>query len=290
MPAPRSVQTATLISNDPNGVVWFDGEYHLFFQYNPFGDTWGHMSWGHAVSRDLVRWKHLPVALAEENGVMIFSGSAVVDHNNTSGLCRNDDPNDKSCLVAIYTGHTETNQSQNIAVSNDRGRTWTKYRGNPVLDIGYKDFRDPKVFWHEPTKTWVMVVALAQERKVRFYGSRNLREWQRLGSEALWGARQLAELERVELQHSPVFGVHASWRHPGRRESGTGAAARRIRPRRLARQRCRVGMPRPVRAAGHRPARQAAMGLDRQRQPRRFHRRFGRPVLRRPIRWQDVYK
>jgi fructan beta-fructosidase len=189
--------------NDPNGLVYYKGEYHLFYQFNPFGEKWGHMSWGHAVSRDLVRWKHLPVALAEENGVMIFSGSAVVDHNNTSGLCRNDNPKDTSCLVAIYTGHTETNQSQNIAVSNDRGRTWTKYAHNPVLDIGYKDFRDPKVFWHEPTRKWVMVVALAQEKKVRFYGSRNLREWQQLGefgpaglpgNDVVWECPDLFEL------------------------------------------------------------------------------------------------
>jgi sucrose-6-phosphate hydrolase SacC (GH32 family) len=192
--------------NDPNGLVYYKGEYHLFYQYNPFGDTWGHMSWGHAVSRDLVRWKHLPVALAEENGVMIFSGSAVVDRHNTSGLCRNPDPKDQSCLVAIYTGHTETNQSQNIATSNDRGRTWTKYKGNPVLDIGYKDFRDPKVFWHEPTKKWVMVVALAQEKKVQFYGSTNLREWQRLGefgpaglsgNDVVWECPDLFELPIV---------------------------------------------------------------------------------------------
>src|SRR3954467_8460323 len=98
--------------NDPNGLVFYDGEYHLLFQYNPFGDKWGHMSWGHAVSRDLLHWQELPVALAEENGIMMFSGSAVVDENNTSGLCTG-----KSCLVAIYTGHTPSRQTQNIAYS-----------------------------------------------------------------------------------------------------------------------------------------------------------------------------
>ncbi|HEY3741891.1 MAG TPA: levanase, partial [Bryobacteraceae bacterium] len=107
-------------TNDPNGLVYYKGEYHIFYQHNPFGDKWGHMSWGHAVSRDLVHWQHLPVALAEENGVMIFSGSVVVDPN-TSGLC----VGSPDCMVAIYTGHTATNQSQHIAVSNDRGRTWT---------------------------------------------------------------------------------------------------------------------------------------------------------------------
>jgi fructan beta-fructosidase len=162
--------------NDPNGLVYFDGEYHLFFQYNPFGAKWGHMSWGHAVSRDLVRWEHLPVAIPEADGVMAFSGSAVVDWNNTSGFGRDGTPP----LVAIYTGHRETNQSQYIAYSNDRGRTWTVYDGNPVLDIGRKDFRDPKVFWHQPQRQWVMALALPDEHKVRFYGSPDLKRWRHL--------------------------------------------------------------------------------------------------------------
>ena len=161
-------------TNDPNGTVFYRGEYHLFYQYNPFGDTWGHMSWGHAVSRDLIRWEHLPVALAEENGIMIFSGSAVVDEHNSSGFCSKPGG---SCLVAIYTGHTQTRQTQNLAYSNDRGRTWTKYASNPVIDPGMKDFRDPKVFWHDPSKRWVMVVALPRDHKVRFYASPDLKQW-----------------------------------------------------------------------------------------------------------------
>ena len=164
--------------NDPNGMVYYDGEYHLFYQYNPFGDKWGHMSWGHAVSRDLAHWEHLPVALQEENDVMIFSGSAVVDWNNTSGFGKNGQPP----LIAIYTGHYTKKplQNQHIAYSNDRGRTWTKYAGNPVLDIGEKDFRDPKVIWHEPTKRWVMAVAWPVQRKIRFYASNNLSSWTHL--------------------------------------------------------------------------------------------------------------
>ena len=164
--------------NDPNGMVFYEGEYHLFYQYNPFGDKWGHMSWGHAVSPDLVHWQHLPLALAEENGVMIFSGSAVVDWNNTSGFGKDGRPP----LVAIYTGHYTDKplQNQNLAYSNDKGRTWTKFPGNPVLDIGQRDFRDPKVFWHEPTRQWVMVVSLPTEHKVRFYASPNLKEWTHL--------------------------------------------------------------------------------------------------------------
>jgi fructan beta-fructosidase len=164
--------------NDPNGMVFYDGEYHLFYQYNPYGDKWGHMSWGHAVSRDLVHWEHLPVALYEENDVMIFSGSAVVDWQNTSGFGRDGRPP----LVAIYTGHYTKKplQNQRLAYSNDRGRTWTKYVANPVLDLGEKDFRDPKVFWHEPTRRWVMAVAWPEHRKIRFYASPNLKEWTHL--------------------------------------------------------------------------------------------------------------
>ena len=164
--------------NDPNGLVFYDGEYHLFYQFNPLGDRWGHMSWGHAASRDLVCWEHLPVALHEANDVMIFSGSAVVDWKNTSGFGKDGKPP----LVAIYTGHYTQKplQNQHIAYSNDRGRTWTKYAGNPVLDIGAKDFRDPKVFWHEPTARWVMVVAWPTQRKVRFYASSNLKNWTQL--------------------------------------------------------------------------------------------------------------
>lgn len=164
--------------NDPNGMVFYEGEWHLFYQYNPFGEKWGHMSWGHAVSKDLLHWEHLPLALAEENGVMIFSGSAVIDWHNTSGLGKDGKPP----MIAIYTGHhTEKPlQDQRIAYSNDRGRTWTKYEGNPVIDLELKDFRDPKVFWHEQSKQWVMAVTLPIDRKVRLYGSPDLKDWEKL--------------------------------------------------------------------------------------------------------------
>jgi fructan beta-fructosidase len=165
--------------NDPNGLVFYKGEFHLFYQHNPFGATWGHMSWGHAVSRDLLHWEHLPVALREEGGVMIFSGSAAVDWNNSSGVCR-PDGNDRSCLVAIYTGHGLGKQTQNLAYSNDRGRTWTKFAGNPVIDLGLKEFRDPKVFWHEPTRRWILVTVLADQHKVRLFGSHDLKQWETL--------------------------------------------------------------------------------------------------------------
>ncbi|MEQ9439973.1 MAG: glycoside hydrolase family 32 protein [Cyclobacteriaceae bacterium] len=158
--------------NDPNGLVYFEDEYHLFFQYNPDGTKWGNMSWGHAVSRDLAHWEHLPLAIPMVGDTMIFSGSAVVDQHNSSGLCEGE-----SCLVAIYTAHTDTNQSQSIAYSNDRGRTWQQYAENPVLDESMKDFRDPKVAWHEPSQQWIMTVALPTEHKVRFYASSNLLQW-----------------------------------------------------------------------------------------------------------------
>ncbi len=166
--------------NDPNGLVYYRGEYHLFYQHNPFENFWGHMSWGHAVSPDMVHWTHLPVALREENGIMVFSGSAAVDWNNSSGLCVSTDPSDPSCLVAVYTGHGHGLQTQNLAYSNDNGRTWTKYAGNPVLDIGSAEFRDPKLIWHEATQKWVLVTVLAQEFKVRFWGSKDLIHWEKL--------------------------------------------------------------------------------------------------------------
>ena len=162
--------------NDPNGLVYHKGEYHLFYQHNPFGNTWGHMSWGHAVSRDLVHWKHLPVAIPEEGSEAIFSGSAVVDHENTSGFGSRAEP----AMVAIYTSAYPDDQEQSLAYSTDRGRTWTKYAGNPVLDDPDREFRDPKVFWYEPAGEWRMVVVKAVQRKVAIYSSKDLKQWEHL--------------------------------------------------------------------------------------------------------------
>lgn len=159
--------------NDPNGMVYFAGEYHLFFQYNPSGINWGNMSWGHAKSKDLVHWEHLPVAIPVENGVMAFSGCVVVDHNNTSGFGINGQPP----LVAVYTG-AGTYQDQRLAFSTDSGLTWTTYAHNPVIDLYSNNFRDPKVIWHEPTRKWIMVVSLAEYRKIRIYASPDLRNWE----------------------------------------------------------------------------------------------------------------
>ncbi len=166
--------------NDPNGLVYFDGRYNLFFQYNPYGTRWGHMSWGHAVSRDLLHWRQLPVAIPEGRHSMIFSGSAVVDWHDTSGFGVGGRPP----LVAIYTANPRGGpglQTQNLAYSTDGGMHWTKYAGNPVLNIGLRNFRDPKVFWYAPRHEWVMVVSRAAQRRVSFYVSPNLKTWTHTG-------------------------------------------------------------------------------------------------------------
>lgn len=172
--------------NDPNGMFYDDGLYHLYYQYNPFDERWGHMSWGHATSEDLVHWEHHPVALMEEDSIMIFSGSAVVDINNTSGF--GDEENYP--IVAIYTGYDESKgiQHQDIAYSLDGGYTFTKYEGNPVIDLNLKDFRDPKVFWHDETEKWIMVVAMSADHYVQFYGSENLIDWEHLSDFGPQGA------------------------------------------------------------------------------------------------------
>ena len=167
-------------TNDPNGLVYFHGEYHLFYQFNPFGDEWGHMSWGQAVSGDLLHWRELPIAIPESDGEMAFTGSVVVDRENTSGFCA---PKTE-CLVAIYTGYRhnaqETRQAQNLAYSRDDGRTWTRYAGNPVLDLQMADFRDPSVSWDEAAGHWLMAVSLPKEHKIRFYSSPDLKKWTQL--------------------------------------------------------------------------------------------------------------
>ena len=166
--------------NDPNGMVYHEGEYHLFYQHYPDSNVWGPMHWGHAVSRDLVHWEQLPIALYPDSLGYIFSGSAVVDTDNTSGLA----PAGQVPMVAIFTYHEPVgaeagrldHQTQGIAYSLDRGRSWTKYAGNPVLpNPGIRDFRDPKVFWHAATERWVMILAVAD--RVHLYHSPNLREW-----------------------------------------------------------------------------------------------------------------
>lgn len=157
--------------NDPNGMIYHNGEYHLYFQHNPYGVTWGNMHWGHTVTKDLKRWEYEPVAIAPDSVGAIFSGSAIVDKNNTAGFGEN-------ALIAIYTSAAEA-QTQSIAYSLDNGHTFTKYENNPVLtDSTYVDFRDPKVFWHDKSSQWIM--SLATTQVITFYGSKNLKEWTKL--------------------------------------------------------------------------------------------------------------
>ncbi len=189
-------------TNDPNGLILYRGEYHLFFQHNPFGDQWGHMSWGHAVSLDLLHWRELPVAIPEANGVAIFTGSVVVDQGNTSGLCGKQ----SECLVAVYTGNTDPpappHETQNLAVSLNNGRTWTKYPGNPVLDLRLADFRDPSVSWDESAKRWLMAVALPKEHKVLLYAAPDLKSWKQISEFGPAGAVS-GDWECPDLLHIP---------------------------------------------------------------------------------------
>jgi len=166
--------------NDPNGMVFYGGEYHLFYQYYPDSTVWGPMHWGHAVSSDMVHWTHLPVALYPDSLGYIFSGSAVADSANTSGFGTDSNPP----LIAVFTYHnselekggSSTFQSQGIAWSTDKGRTWTKYSGNPVLpNPGKRDFRDPKVFWHNETGKWIMILAVHD--RINLFSSPDLKSW-----------------------------------------------------------------------------------------------------------------
>jgi len=166
--------------NDPNGMIFLNGQYHLFYQHYPDATVWGPMHWGQATSKDLVQWEHQPIALYPDSIGMIFSGSTVLDQNNTSGLGRGG----IAPLVAIFTQHFMPGekagrtdfQNQSIAYSLDKGKTWTKYAGNPVLKTpNLKDFRDPKVIWHNPSQKWVMSLAVANH--IEFYSSPNLINW-----------------------------------------------------------------------------------------------------------------
>ncbi len=158
--------------NDPNGLVYYQGEYHLFYQYHPDSDLWGPMHWGHAVSRDLVHWEHLPIALYPDENGMIFSGSAVVDRKNTAGF-------GEDTMVSVFTHHKEDVQSQSLAYSRDAGRTWIKSELNPILfapeDV--RDFRDPKVFWYGEPEGGHWVMCLAAGDRILFYTSPDLIHW-----------------------------------------------------------------------------------------------------------------
>lgn len=171
---------ATQWMNDPNGMVYYQGEYHMFYQHFPDSNIWGPMHWGHAVSPDMVHWEHLPIALYPDSLGYIFSGSAVIDERNTSGFGSEENPP----MVAVFTYHDPKGaeagridfQTQGLAYSLDNGRTWTKYKNNPVLENpGIIDFRDPKVSWNDDLRKWVMILAVKDH--VSIYTSSDLKDW-----------------------------------------------------------------------------------------------------------------
>ena len=186
--------------NDPNGMVYKDGEYHLYFQYNPYGAKWGNMHWGHAVSKDLLHWEHLDAAIARDTLGHIFSGSSVLDAHNTAGYGKN-------AIVALYTSASDKNgQIQCMAYSTDNGRTFTKYEGNPVLTPfdGLKDFRDPKVFWYEKNKSWYMIVSA--DKEMRLYRSKNLKKWDYVSAFGEGYGQQPCQYECPDFFQLPVNG------------------------------------------------------------------------------------
>lgn len=162
-----TVASAAKDGNDPNGMVYKDGVYHLFYQYNPYGSMWGNMHWGHATSTDLVNWEHQPIAIAPDALGTIFSGSCVVDKDNTAGF-------GAGAIIAFYTSASDR-QVQSMAYSLDNGKTFKKYARNPILTSTQRDFRDPKVFWHDATDKWIMILAVGQEMQI--YSSANLKDW-----------------------------------------------------------------------------------------------------------------
>ncbi|HWQ91869.1 MAG TPA: glycoside hydrolase family 32 protein, partial [Clostridia bacterium] len=180
--------------NDPNGLVFYKGEYHLFYQHNPYGWGWGNMHWGHAVSPDLVHWKELPIALyPDEHGTM-FSGSAVVDWNNTAGF----QSGSEKPLVAMFTAAGKP-FTQGLAFSNDRGRTWTKYENNPVLPHIVAENRDPKVIWHAPEQKWVMALYL-DESDYALFASKDLKRWEKLSDVRIPGDSECPEFFEMPVE------------------------------------------------------------------------------------------
>ena len=186
--------------NDANGLVYKDGEYHLYFQYNPYGSKWGNMHWGHSVSKDLVHWEHLAPAIARDTLGHIFSGSSIVDQENVAGYGAGN-------ILAFYTSASDKNgQIQCLAFSKDNGRTFTKYEKNPILcpADGLRDFRDPKVFRYEPEDKWVMIVSA--DKEMRFYDSKNLKDWNYMSSFGEGYGVQPCQFECPDMVELPVDG------------------------------------------------------------------------------------
>ncbi len=184
-------------NNDPNGLVFYQGEYHLFFQHNPYGWNWGNMHWGHAVSPDLIHWRELPIALYPDQHGTMFSGSAVVDWNNTAGF----QTGAEKVLVCIFTaaGNPFT---QGLAYSNDRGRTWAKYANNPVLPHIIGSNRDPKVIWYAPENKWIMALYL-DGSDFALFSSKNLKQWEKMSGVAIPGTSECPEFFEITLDGNP---------------------------------------------------------------------------------------
>lgn len=191
--------------NDPNGLVYYRGVYHLFFQHNPFGVGWGNMHWGHAVSRDLIHWEERPIALAPDALGTMFSGSAVVDTENTAGLQKGKE----KTLVALYTAAGGTSEwsrgqpfTQCLAYSNDGGRTWVKYAANPVLTHITGENRDPKVIWHAPSRRWIMVLYLSGSDFALFH-SPDLKSWKQLQTITMPGSDECPDFFEMPVRGRP---------------------------------------------------------------------------------------
>ncbi|WP_298497469.1 glycoside hydrolase family 32 protein [uncultured Algibacter sp.] len=196
--------------NDPNGMFFYNGYYHLYFQYHPDSNVWGPMHWGHAVSTDMISWTEQPIAIYPDSLGTIFSGSAVVDIGNTSGFGKVENA---APIVAMYTNHLDKgegniNQTQSVAYSHDEGKTFTKYENNPVIDANLKDFRDPKVTWDSDRNKWVMV--LAADDKIMFYDSKDLKKWNLLSDFQREEGSKDGVWECPDLFKLPVLGTGES--------------------------------------------------------------------------------
>lgn len=207
--------------NDPNGMVYVDGTWHLFYQYNPQGNDWGNMSWGHATSRDLMHWDEQPVALVRDRLGDVFSGSAVIDKDNTAGF-------GAGTMVVFYTC-TDPIQQQAMAYSRDGGKNFTRYDGNPVIPNDKTgefsgDFRDPKVIWHEGSRQWIMSLARGSKHEIEFYGSKNLRDWQYLST---FSTPDYGRCNGGQWECPDLFEIDGKWvlivsTNPGGPISGSG--------------------------------------------------------------------
>lgn len=186
--------------NDPNGMFYLNGEWHLYYQYGPYGSMWNNMTWGHSVTRDLIHWEHRPSAIFPDAHGSIFSGSCVVDHENTAGF-------GKDAVIALYTSAGDV-QSQSLAYSLDGGNTFTKYDGNPILTSDIPDFRDPNMFWNEDIKAWNLILACGQE--MRLYSSPNLIDWTEESRFGLGLGNHEGVWECPDLMKLPVEGTNES--------------------------------------------------------------------------------